>query len=269
MAIQTLSKFVSTPLITLLLYGKTGTGKTTLGAKAAQFDEFAPLEIIDFDLRLDGLVESLPPTLLERIRFQSYRDATTPGESFDRAFARLRELEDLAGKPDAPRTIFLDSLTFFDKASLDMVVYLDAQKGHKEGSNKERYGPLIAAQDDYGPTMQHIERFVQRLTGLKQKGYNIFVSAHEKDKADPITGRMGISADVTGKKLPNRLPGYFNEYWHTELQMVTNGSTSYLVRTKGVEGVDSRTTFSSIINPVESQDQIWNKIITHLRKKKQ
>lgn len=271
MAIQTLNDLVEDNRVTLLCYGVTGSGKTTLITKAAQFDEFAPLEVMDFDLRLDGLLESLPKELYSKIRFQSYRDTTTPGEAYDKVWARLRELEDVAGKPQAPKSVFLDSLTFMDKAFLDLVIYLDAQKGHKADSAKDRYGEMIASQDHYGPAMQHIERFIQRLTGLKRKGYHVFVSAHDKEKIDPTTSRITVGADVTGKKLPNRLPGYFNEYWRTEIQVnPTGGQVSYMVRTKSLEGVAARTTFPpSVLGPIESQDQIWQKIVNHLRKKKQ
>jgi len=272
MAIQTLTKFVSSPLITLLVYGKTGTGKTTLVSKVAQFDELAPLEILDFDLRLEGLVESLPKELYERIRFQSYRDTTIPGEAYDRMMARLRELEDMAGKPTAPKSVFLDSLTFMDRVTLDMVVYLDAQKGLKAESNKDRYGEGIASQDHYNPAMQHIEHFIQRFTGLKQKGYNVFVSAHDKEVVNPVNGQLGVGADVLGKKgIAVRLPGYFNEYWRTELQIspIANTPVAYIVRTKGLEGVAARTSFPTVLNAVEQQDQIWQKLVTHLRQAKQ
>ena len=268
MAIQTLSKFVSTPLLTVLVYGKTGTGKTTLIAKVAAFDEFAPLEIIDFDLRLDGLVEAIPPALLDRIRFESYRDTTIPGEAYDRVWSRLRTLEEIAGKPDAPRSVFLDSTTFMGKAFLDMVVYLDSSKGQKGDSNKERYGELIAVRDHYGPQMQHIERFIQRLTGLKQKGYNVFASGHEDKEKDEVTGRTSKTIDTTGK-LYTRLPGYFNEFWHTELRTSPTGQTEYLVGTKATDIYEARTSFTSFLAPVELQDGIWTKITNHLRQKKQ
>jgi len=270
MAIQTLTKFVSSPLITLLVYGKTGTGKTTLTAKAAQFDEFAPLEIIDFDLRLDGLVESIPKELLERIRFQSYRDVSTPGEAYDRAWSRLRELEDIAGKPNTPKTVSLDSLTFMGKSFLDMVVYLDSTKGESKSGGKERYGELVAVREHYGPQMQHIERFIQRLTGLKQKGYNVFVTAHEDPTKDEITGRLSRAVDTTGK-LVNRLPGYFNEYWHTEIGQATvlNAPAQFNIRTAPADGIEARTSFSKVLSPVEQQDQIWQKLVTHLRQAKQ
>ena len=264
MTIQTLSKFVSTPLLTVLVYGKTGTGKTTLMAKAAAFDEFAPLEIIDFDLRLDGLVESVPPALLERVRFQSYRDAKIPGEAYDRAWSRLRELEDRAGQPDMPRTVFLDSLTFMGKSFLDMVVYLDSSKGGNKGT--EKFGELVASKEHYGPQMQHIERFIQRLTGLKQKGYNVFVSAHEDPTKDETTGYISKAVDTTGK-LVNRLPGYFNEYWHSALRTSPTGQTEYLIGTKATDAYEARTAFTSFLSPIELQDGIWTKITNHLRQK--
>lgn len=268
--IQTLSKLVSAPVNTYLFYGKTGTGKTHLGAKAAAFDEFAPLEIIDFDLRLEGLLETLPTPLLERIRYQSYRDTKTPGEAYDKAWSRLRELEDRAGQPDMPKTIFLDSLTFMGTAFLQMVVYLDAAKAKEDKEktgNKERYGELIAVRDHYGPQMQHVERFIQRLTGLKQKGYNVFVSAHEDPTKDEATGRISKAVDTTGK-LVNRLPGYFNEYWHTEIRMSPLGQAEFIVGTRPTDIYEARTALAVVLNPVEAQDQIWQKITNHLRKKK-
>lgn len=266
---QTLDQLTTDPKITLLLYGATGTGKTTLLAKAAEFDEFAPLEFLDFDLRLDGLVRTLPNDLLRRIRFTSYRDSSIPGEAYDRVFARIRELEAIAGKPEAPKTIVLDSLSFLDKAFVSMTVYLDAQKGHKDGSAKDRYGELIASQDHYGPAMQHIERFIQRLTGLKQKGYNVFVTAHERERVDPVTHLPIVGAQVTGKIFPGRLPGYFNEYWRTAVEVnPIGGSISYFIRPRRTVGIDARTSFG-FLSETELQDTIWQKIVTQLRAKKE
>jgi trans-aconitate methyltransferase len=88
---------------------------------------------------------------------------------------------------------------------------------------------------------------------------NIILTAHEDTSKDEITGRLFKAIDLTGK-LAQRIPGYFNEFWHTEVVQQTGKDPEFKVRTRSDQVYAARTSYKGL-QTLEDQGKIWEKII--------
>ena len=113
------------------------------------------------------------------------------------------------------------------------------------------------------PQLQHYmlqqslcKDLVQRLCS---KRLNVIATTHEDADKDEVTGRVFKAVALTGK-LAQRIPGYFNEFWHTEIIQSSGSEPKYQVRTRSDQIFSARTTFKSL-SSLEDQANIWPKIL--------
>lgn len=199
------TELLQEPFSTVLVSGPSGSGKTSLIGQALKVEAMCPVYVFDFDLRLNSLLAVTPKDRLEKLSFDQYRDtASLPGSAFTAAENKLRELTDCFTKrpAEAPKTVVLDSLTFCQRVVMNRVLVVD---GKPATANPEL--------QHYKSLKNTIEPFVSRLTALP---CNVIVLVHDDIEKDEATGLSYIGIDMTGQ-LSTRLPGYFNELWHTEL----------------------------------------------------
>ena len=246
-------ELLSVDFLKMLLFSPSGYGKTWLYSLMAFVDEFLPMEIEDFDLGTITLRESLkelPKDTWDKIEINQYRDINNPGTAARAFVDRVREIQRkiTIGDP-APKTVVLDSLTFYAKDILDGVATDDKQP--------------YAKRDHYLPQMMHVEKGIQALTALK---CHVVVVGHEDTGKDDLTGEKRREIDITGK-LSGRLPRYFNEVYYLNIGADEYGtSTRKLLTEANGSIVGPKTAFPSIIKANEpATKELWKKLAGALR----
>lgn len=243
MATRTLDQILNTDPIRLLLWSQSGGGKTTLAALMAMYEEFRPLYVMDFDLRIAGIQNSVPKECFPFIHSDPYRDNKVQGEAFIMAQAMLDQLESKGYK-----TVVVDSFSFAMQAIMTRVQAIDGKPATS-----------IPQLQQYNAQKSLAIDFISRLCS---KNMNVVVTCHEDTDKDEVTGRMFKSLDLTGK-LAGKMPGYFNEFWHCEVTQEPGKMPAYVVRTRGDLIYAARTAYK--LEALEPQGKIWQKIIEQRR----
>lgn len=232
-----------------LIYGRSGSGKTSLLGRVLDYPSFCSLYVFDFDLRINSILAVVDhANIVANLLYDPFRDGAQPGAAFSAAESKLRELQSSIKAGSGPRTVALDSLTFMEKSIMSRVLLMDGKPPNAP--------PQL---NHYKSAISQVEDFVSKLCALD---CNVIVTAHEEVDKDELTGSMSRGISVTGKKLPNILPGYFNEVWYTEVQpgTVAQPATRYLVRTAPTNQIIARSTYAGRIEPIETHE-IWAKMV--------
>lgn len=233
--------------ITALIYSPTGGGKTSLLGLMAKYEELRPIYIMDFDLRIASLRAILTPEDMSHIYFDSFRDNKVQGEAFVAAEAISRNIPGLCKKYGIEfKTIAIDSGTFMSTAIMNRVLMLDGGKDPGSKPNWDHYAMLQSLQ-------------AMMISRLAFCGLNFIFTCHEDTQKDETLGRVFKSVDLNGKSA-NRIPGYFNELWHCEVQPKPGKDPEYVVRTRSDATYTARTSFGFLDSP-EKQGDIWPKIL--------
>ena len=232
----------------VLLYARSGGGKTSLVGKALEVESMCPLYVFDFDLRINSILAVVDyASIVTHLTYDQFRDGDRPGSAFTNAETKLRELSAAVKAGTGPKTVALDSLTFMEKSIASRVLMMNG-KPSTAPLELQHYKIIIA----------QLEDFVSKLCALD---CNVIVTAHEDLDKDELTGNVTRGIRVVGKALPSILPGYFNEVWYAEVQAGTiqNPQPQYRVRTAPTAQIIARTTYSGRIDVIETQD-IWKKL---------
>lgn len=249
-----LSESVGKQPITLLPYGPSGYGKTTLWGRMAEHEELWPIYCMDFDLRIQALRARLEPAILDRIYSDPFRDNTIQGEAYVSASQIANNINKMDDKYKVKfKTFICDSGTFFMRAVMARVLYLD---GNKPATTTPQL-------QHYMQAMSLTEEFVSKMCG---SGRNFVFTCHEQTDKDEALGRIFKGVDLTGK-MANRIPGYFNELWHCEISQKAGQEPAFVIRTRPDNLYSARTSFRSIGQGtgVEKQEEIWGKIVKELK----
>lgn len=234
----TLDQIISNDPIRLLAWGVSGSGKTTLIGMMAKHEELRPIYVADFDLRIASLRARLDKEYWPFIESDPYRDVNIAGEAASKLKAKLINLDPKF------KTLVIDSATFYMNAIMARVQMLAGKQQLQQPSLP-----------DYGEQQRALEDTIKTACA---KPYNFIITCHEQDTKDEQSGRVFKAVDLTGKS-SGRIPGYFNELWHCELAVATEGN-KYKIRTRSDFTYSARTSFKSL-ESVEDQDKIWGKII--------
>jgi hypothetical protein len=227
-----------------LVYGPTGSGKSTLAGLMALHAQFTPIYVADWDLRIASLRRKLPANVWQNIEVEPYRDVNIQGEAFTKLQAKLERLQS-----EGFKAFVNDSLTFCTRAVMARVLMLD-------GNKPPTFTPQL---QHYMQQISLVEEFVSRACS---KNMAVIMTCHEDTQRDEILGRLYKAVDLTGKSA-NRIPGYFNEFWHCEVLQTSAKEPQYCVRTRSDMVYAARTSFKTL-DPVEAADGIWGKIIAEM-----
>ena len=228
-----------------LIYGPVGSAKTTLIGMMALHEELRPIYIFDFDLRISSLRVRIPKEYWNFIESDPYRDSKVPGESFTLAEYKLSQLD-----PKKFKTIVIDSGTFMCDAVMYRVLALDGKSSTSTPQTQ-----------NYMQQRSLVRDFVSKCCAQQ---WNFICTAHETTDKDDITGRLFRTISIAGPKLSEKLPGFFNEFWHTEIRQRSGQEPEYVVRCKSDILYSARTSFK-LLEQIEPQEKIWGKIVEEMK----
>ena len=237
---QTLEQTLNKDPIRLLLWSASGGGKTTLASLCALHEELRPVYFFDWDLRIASIQATLPREYWKYINSDTYRDDKIQGEGYVMMMSKMEKLE-----KEGYRTVVLDSFSFAMTGIMNRVLVLDGNKPSTSIPQLNHYNAQKSLSTDL-------------ISRLCSKNFNVIVVCHEATDKDEVTGRLFKSLDLTGK-LAGKMPGYFNEFWHCEVQQLTGKDAAYVIRTRGDMTYAARTSYK--LESVEPQSAIWGKII--------
>lgn len=236
---SSLASIISKDPVRALIYGVTGSAKTTLVALATKYPEFTPMYFADWDLRIASLRAIIPSSDYDKIHADPYRDVQIGGEAFTRFQAFVANIEQTPYK-----SWCIDSFTSLLEGIMAHVLKLASKPAN-----------AIPSLPNYMERQSIVKQLITTMCG---KNLHLFVNCHEDTAKDEITGRLFKSFDMD-PKLQNRIPNYFNEVWHTEIVTTTAQGTQRMIRTRSDMVYAARTSYKTLVD-VEQQNTIWQKI---------
>lgn len=235
-----LNEVIHTDPIRALIYGVTGSAKTTLAGLTAEHEELSPAYFFDWDMRIASLRARLLEQYWSRIEVDTYRDVTIAGEAFSIMQSKIEHLDYKKFK-----TIVVDSMLFMMLGIMNRVLLL--------ASKQPTTAPSL-------PNYMDRQSLVKELLGrMCAKPVNLIWTCMEGVVKDEVNGTMYRTFEMDPKLVPV-IPGYFNEVWHTEIIRQTGTEPQYMVRTRSDGIYAARTTYKSL-ETLEPQSTIWQKII--------
>lgn len=220
----------------ILLIGKNGHGKT---CQVASFSDSGPGKIFDFDGRMDSIKAVFPEKDIEYQTYGVFDDEERGIVSLDRF---LPEFVSLA-KECPYKWVCIDSLTSLSTA---LVNYQMIMKGEKGKTTKGMIS--IPSWDEFNGEAMEICRM---LDVCRMIPAHVILTAHPVIKADVNNpGKLLESIVSFGIKVPNLVPGYFNEIFFLDIEQSVNASKppNRVVYTKATPGIFAKTTL-----PLESK----------------
>ncbi len=181
--------------IRMLQAGVSGVGKT---CAASTF----PRPIYYFDTDDEGVKSLLPyydydTSKLEGIDYDVYLD---PNPKVPTAMTRMEQkLAEFSSMPKFPyATVVVDHLTNLEDRVMNRVIASTQTKRVLGAANMQ----------DYGLVIWQLEEFIQKLMTLP---CHIVLNCHTQVIQTDLTKEILIQPLVAGKKLPNKLPVWFDE----------------------------------------------------------
>jgi len=188
----------------VLIYGKSGTGKTGWGCS------FPKPYVFDFDNGMLG----------QRGKDIEY-DVYSGPSAYQDLDLKLRMFES-----DCPfETLIFDSITTMQEARLNMLVQMSSRK--------------TASQAEWGMLIIKLREFLDQVTKLDK---NIVVITHEILVQDELIGEISYMPVIYGKKLPAQFPLFFDEVYRliggkdtddkASYHFLTSAGTNYMAKSR-------------------------------------
>ena len=234
-----LASIIQKDPVRAMLYSDSGKGKTSVIGLAALYEPFSPMYIYDWDLRIASLRATIPSQHWTKIESDPYRDLIAGGEAFTKMQSHIGRIDPKF------KAWSIDSFTSLMEGIMAHVLALDSKPPNSVPSLR-----------NYGERQSIIKRLI---TSMCAKNLHLFISCHEKTVKDEVTGRLFKSFDMD-PALQNRIPNYFNEIWHVEINQTTATGNQYMIRTRSDMTYSARTSFKTLAD-LEQQSKIWPKII--------
>lgn len=181
------------------IYGRAGSGKTWGAAtycKESGDTYFFDMDAGTLTLKHYGKVTGKYP------QFDKY-----PREigAWERIMAKLEMLN----KDEKVKNIVFDSLTTLSELKIEHILRV---------SNKKKFTKMSL--DLWGIFIGEMEQFFSGLSALK--GKQVIMTAHEFNQQDEITGEILTLPLIYGKHLPSKIPLWFDEVYHAEVEQKGN-----------------------------------------------
>lgn len=233
--------------ISLLLYGKSGAGKTYFGGSAGKDSIFIDVGNGIATLTSKNFREKYPDANPEVITIRETtndRGLAIKPTGFDEV---CDTLDEIFTKPGTFKSIIIDDLTSLTQLALNKAFDLNKDSSKSQTlatAQRNRAIPLTAVQD-YGTLIDILKFFLGTyITKSKEAGRHFILLAHERTVYKPA--KMGEDAKLfrvfphaPGKDnfAPSVLPAFFDEVYHIELKgntrtIRTRPNEIYLAKTR-------------------------------------
>jgi phage nucleotide-binding protein len=162
------------PYLNILIYGDSGTGKTTVAGSASEVEEMFPVLVVDIEGGTESLRNSYPNVDVVRVR----------------TWREMQALYDVLHSGDHKyKTVVLDSLTEIQKFSMyqimEDVIIKDPSRD-----------PDIPAMRDWGKNIEQVRRFVR---GFRDLEMNTIFTALVRTEKNQRTGVETKLPSLSGK----------------------------------------------------------------------
>jgi hypothetical protein len=242
----------------IYLYGRAGTGKTTLACSMTKLGY--TVDLVDVDdkasemenikpLVKNGKVNIIPITskLVEASLEERLKQLTSPTKVFLKSqepkgyfeYCKIItsfETKMAAGETAKDHVLVTDSFTNLQEHMRRLFLHLNKR-------DKFTF-------DEWDMWKTNIEELVTSLRRLQGYFKHVIVISHEMMDKDEIIGKIEIMPMVDGS-MKYKMANYFSEVFHTFVE-VKNGKAAYKVATKPLDRADART--SRNLDIVEEAD---------------
>ena len=236
-------------------FGRPGTGKTTLATTLTKLGH--KIRLIDVDNKAEDMqnirplieqgslvIQSIKSPLTDSSLRDRVKSATLQGANFSLgppkhepkgylefvdiidAFSKLHQ----EGKPDPDGCTVLvapDSLTTLLEHLKRLLLYL---------SRKGKF-----TFDEWAAWLSNLEEIFHTLQALQGMYKHIIVTAHEMTERDEDTGRVTGTFPLIEGSMRYKVGDYFNEIYHTMVDIPKDGPPVYYVETRPVNKAEART----------------------------
>ena len=239
----------------VLLYGASGTGKTTWSAG------YGDDAIIMTDR--NGIITLKSPLFKKKVGTNPFIVEYTPDESpaAPKLYDAMRNQIDTYFDPkniDSWSCLVLDDIASVRIAARNKAIELNGFLGKsKTGSNMEssKFNKMIVIPTlaDFGTEMGLIEAFLRQLTdAVRSAGKNLIVNTHERlyrSKGENTT-ITAVKPLFTGADTPDTMPGIFDMVWY--IRTVGAGSaTAREIITDSEGGIMAKSRWGGMFKPIE------------------
>lgn len=166
------------PYLNMLIYGDSGTGKTTLAGSADLVPAMRPVLFVDIEGGTESLRHSYPE--VDAVRITNWR-------ALQGLYNTLRE------GGHGYQTVVLDSLTEIQKFNMYQIM---AELIAKKGADDPKVDADVPSMREWGKNLEQIRKFVRAFRDLQM--HTIFTALAKEDK-DQKTGARSIKPSLSGK----------------------------------------------------------------------
>jgi Cdc6-like AAA superfamily ATPase len=166
------------PFLNILIYGDSGTGKTTLAGSADEVPSMRPVLFIDIEGGTESLRHSYPE--VETVRITKWREMQALYNELYRGSTGYQ-------------TVVLDSLTEIQKFNMYQIM---ADLIAKKGEDDPRVDIDVPSMREWGKNLEQVRRFVRAFRDLPM--HTVFTALAKSDK-DQKTGIVSIKPSLSGK----------------------------------------------------------------------
>jgi hypothetical protein len=190
--------------LNILIYGDSGTGKTTLSGSADAVPALRPVLVIDIEGGTESLRHSYPD--VETVRVTTWK-------KMQEVYNALHEGE------GGYNTVILDSLTEIQKFDMYNIMSDVVQR-------RPDLNPDVPSMREWGINLEHIRRMVR---GFRDLEMNTIFTALAKESKNDKTGQVTVKPSLSGK-MADEVAAFLDIVGYYYVKQIGDGSDAEFKR---------------------------------------